>query len=147
MESTAGEETVSLSFSPRPENVALARMLAGALAGRWGMPRESVDDVRLVVSEACTNAVRAQHRSGSDAEISLTCRLDGDFAVEISDHGCGDSILAHAGFPRPGSAESGYGIPLMRTIASEATFVRNDSGGTTVRLVVERAGESKDDAA
>lgn len=68
--------------------------------------------------------------------MSLTCHLDGSFLVEVSDAGCGAELSADSELPEPGTAEGGYGIPIMRLVASEATFDRNETGGTTVRLVV-----------
>lgn len=136
MHARADVDTVSFSFSPRPENVALARMVAGAVAARHGLPAATVDDVRLLVSEACTNAVRAHLRCRLDEAVSLTCRVDGTFCVEVSDHGCGDEVVADGAFPEPGTASGGYGIPIMMHVASAATFERNATGGTTVRLAV-----------
>lgn len=148
MHSRADVETVSFSFSPRPENVALARMVAGTLAERWGLSEETVEDVRLVVSEACTNAIRAHIRCARDDAVSLTCHLDGNFSVEVSDLGCGDALSDDAEFPEPGTAEGGYGIPIMRHVADQASFDRNDSGGTTVRLTLAGSeGDSEGDAA
>ena len=134
--SRAEAETVTFSFSPRAENVALARLVAGALAERCGLPTETVEDVRLVVSEACTNAVRAHERCARDEAVSLTCHLDGTFYVEVSDVGCGVDVAGEAELPPPGTAKGGYGIPIMRRVAQQATFGRNDAGGTTVRLVL-----------
>lgn len=136
-----GDDTVSFSFSPRPENVALARMLAGAVAARLGLSEERVEDVRLLVSEACTNAIRAHERCHVDDVISLTCHVDGTFSVEVSDHGRGEVVTDKA-FPEPGTANGGYGIPIMNHVASAATFERNDAGGTTVRLSVSTNGDA-----
>lgn len=136
-------DTVRFSFSPRPENVALARLVAGAVAARHGLPTRAVEDVRLLVSEACTNAVRAHERCHLDDAVLLTCHVDGTFCVEVSDHGCGEEVAADRDFPEPGMAVGGYGIPIMKHIAAAATFERNDAGGTTVRLAVSANGDAR----
>ncbi len=68
------DRVVELEIPARPEFVAIARMAVGALAGvRPGLAYERIDDLRIVVSEACTSAIE-----GLDAGSVLRLRcLDG----------------------------------------------------------------------
>lgn len=132
-------ETVVLSFPPRPEHVALARMLAAAVASRHGLEPEAVEDIRLLVSEACTNAVRAHSRGNVDAPIQLVCRTDGAFHLEVCDSGGGFDIAStRRELPDAlsGEGDGGYGIPIIRILAQDSAFETNTEGGTTVRLSV-----------
>jgi anti-sigma regulatory factor (Ser/Thr protein kinase) len=57
-------EVVELEIPARPEFLALARLLvAAAVAGDPVFPEDRLDDLRLAVSEACTNAMEAQARA------------------------------------------------------------------------------------
>jgi serine/threonine-protein kinase RsbW len=132
-------QRIQLTIPPRPENVSLARLLAGALAERCGLSPEAVEDVRLLVSEACTNAVRAHLTRHETGPVLVDCSADGDFTIEISDAGGGfdgrgaDDATVE-GESGGDVAASGYGLPLMRRIAVRSAFERNPRGGTTVRL-------------
>jgi serine/threonine-protein kinase RsbW len=135
-------ETVSLTFPPRPEHVSLARLVAATLAQRHGVTVDVVEEIRLLVSEACTNAVRAQLAQRVDDPIVLLCVLDGDFRLEISDRAGGipPDMVDH-GFPDRTSTVNfthggGFGIPLMRRLADHTQFRANESGGTTVVLTL-----------
>jgi len=137
-------DRIRVTFSPRPENVALARVLVGTMARRHGLPQDAVEDVRLLVSEACTNAVRAHVRNHDARPVSVTCMVDGEVLIEVSDTGggFGSDIPDDVPFPKIGAVGadmdvSGYGIPLMQRIADRAVFATEPDGGTVVRLAVK----------
>ncbi|MGH2577774.1 MAG: anti-sigma B factor RsbW, partial [Actinomycetota bacterium] len=53
-------QVIELEIPAQPEFVGIARMAVAALAGvRPGLEYERVDDLRIVVSEACTSAIEA----------------------------------------------------------------------------------------
>lgn len=137
-------DRVRFTFSPRPEHVSLARMLVAALARRHGFGEATIEDVRLLVSEACTNAVEAHMRLADMSPVTVTCELDGDLAIEIADlgGGLGDFDPAQMALPLldegDGKGEDGYGIPLMHIIADQVSFTVNELGGTTVRLGIAK---------
>src|SRR5690348_10680244 len=71
---------VELEIPARPEFVGIARMAVGALAGiRPGLAYERIDDLRIVVSEACTSAIEVLDREGS---LRLRC-VDNPKTLEV----------------------------------------------------------------
>ena len=58
-------EIVELRIAARAENVALARLALSGVAAAAGAPPGVVADLKLAVSEACTNAV--QHAYAGEA--------------------------------------------------------------------------------
>jgi len=135
---------VVLEIPARPEYVSLARQLVAAAAAIGSAFRdERIDDLRLAVSEATTNAIEAHADMSSDERVVIRCDLESDrIEVEVLDRGSGfgpgrleavpDSIV-----PTDQPAEHGLGIPLMRELADESE-ITTSTGGTTVRLVVYR---------
>lgn len=121
-------------FSPTPAAVPLARHLLQDWLTMVPVEAEGAENVLLVASELCSNAVR--HASGAPGGITLTTWVDGDdVVVEVSDDGKGRPLFTVAAdeLPDP-EAEEGRGLFLVRTIADELTFdVRDDS--TAVRAV------------
>lgn len=133
---------IELELPPRPEVVAVARLVVGAVAAvDASFDEERGADLRLAVSEACTNAIQAQlaRRAGAqpDAPILLRCSVhDGRIQLTIQDHGGGfdpDGLVAHPEVTDPARLdhEGGLGIPLIRLLADELEF-RASPGGTTV---------------
>src|SRR5205085_3196023 len=54
----AAESDIRITLPARPENIAVVRHMLGALAQTIDLPEAVVDDLRLAVTEACTNVVR-----------------------------------------------------------------------------------------
>jgi serine/threonine-protein kinase RsbW len=137
-------EAVELAFPPSHEYLDLARMVVTTAAALDPMfPDGRVSDLRLAVSEACTNAIEAQQRLERDDSVLVRCSLADDrVSVEVEDRGGGftvDSIphLPDATDPERLRHEHGLGIDLIRSVADEVVFEAVDEG-TLVRLVVYR---------
>ncbi len=136
-------ETVALEIPARPDFLALARLIVAATAAADPLlPEDRIDDLRLAVSEACTNAIEAHQRVGSEqSNIRIECRLSPEqVEVEVRDHGAGfdpDVLVDHPPATDPARLdhERGLGIPLMRVLTDEVEF-RSTTDGTTVRLVL-----------
>ena len=79
---------VEIQIPPRPEYVGVLRLALGSLARTAGMDEESIDDLRIAISEACTTAVVAQEESGAEEPVTLTWYGGEDqVAVEIAGPG------------------------------------------------------------
>ena len=52
------DSDVRLTLPARPENVAVVRHVLGAFAEALQLPEPTIEDMRLAVTEACTNVVR-----------------------------------------------------------------------------------------
>jgi serine/threonine-protein kinase RsbW len=144
-------ERVELEIPARPEYLALARLMAAASAAAIPMfPDDRLDDLRLAVSEACTNAIEAQIRVGEahaaagepvDDRVLIRCFVN-DERVEINviDHGAGfdpDMLAIHPPATDPSrlNYERGLGIPLIRILTDEVEF-QPSPDGTRVRMVL-----------
>jgi anti-sigma regulatory factor (Ser/Thr protein kinase) len=140
-------EVVELELPPRPEVVSVARLVIGALASSDpAFDDERGADLRLAVSEACTNAIQAQlARAGQpDADIPIEMRCvvnEGRIEVAVTDHGSGfepGDLEAHPAVTDPARLdfEGGLGIPLLRLLTDELEFRPSDTG-TTVFMAFE----------
>ncbi|HMB69607.1 MAG TPA: ATP-binding protein [bacterium] len=108
-----------------------------------GFSRQRCEDVRVAVLEALSNAMTHAHGSRSEVPILVRAAVAGtSLLVEIRDHGSGPPLIP----PEPNLAKKltgaetprGWGIHLMRMLASEVEF-RVDHRGHTVRLRFEAA--------
>lgn len=138
---------VELEIPARPAYLSLVRLVVdaavGSLAPNLGVSR--LDDLKLAVTEACSNAIEAHQAEWVDQPVRVRCQLDDStVTVEVADQGGGFdpgevTTLPAATDPSRLRHESGLGIPLMRTLADHLSFVPS-TNGTTVRLTVYRAG-------
>lgn len=132
---------VVLTIPALTEYVSLARsVVCNAAQLHPYMGSERIEDLRIAVSEATTNAVRSHESTGTNAQITLTCDV-AEYQIEviIRDHGQGFDLDSLPNLPEPDSPErllheSGMGLRLMRMLADE-TEIYPSSAGTFVRLV------------
>lgn len=119
-----------LTLPARAENVAVVRHAFGGLGDALDVPDHALADVKLAVTEACTNVVVHAYPDGV-GPMSVSAGLaDGALTVIVSDEGRG--IL-----PRPDSPGLGLGLPLIATLASSLELGTNDREETEVRMVFE----------
>jgi serine/threonine-protein kinase RsbW len=144
LEATSDERVV-LELPPRPEYVGVARMVASAFARHHAFGEEQIDDVKIAVSEAVTNAVRAHLDAGVEEPVMLTATMDGDgMVLAITDRGAGfdpESIPAFGSTPLPGSLEGGLGLTVIRSLIAETRIERQPDGGMRLSLLIKREGE------
>lgn len=132
-----------LEIDPDPQLVPTARMFAATVARQLGCAEDAVLDVKIAVSEACTNAVQAHIEQGVDRPIELRVSEDGSALLyEVKDAGHGVETQTEA----PGEVfkravaqeeEQGMGLALIRAIFPTADFSATD-GGTVVSFRLDR---------
>ena len=135
-------QRIVLEIPARPDFIGIARqvVVTAAEVDPW-FAQDRIEDLRLAVSEACTNAVQAHLAHSVDDRIVITCDVDEtEVVVWVQDFGGGfdpDDVapMADMSDPRRLDIEGGFGIPLIEMIADEAEF-RQYADGTEVRLAV-----------
>lgn len=135
-------EAIELEIPARAEFVALARLMVAALAASDStLADERIDDLKLAVSEACTNAIEAHDAAGSGERVLVRCQAGTDaLEVFVEDRGQGfdpSELPDHPPVTDPDRLkfERGLGIPLIRALVDEVDF-RPTERGTSVRLVM-----------
>ncbi len=135
-------DVVALEIPARAEFVALARLVVSAMAATdIQLADERVDDLKLAVSEACTNAIEA-HDAKDEADRVLV-RVDEDedrLVVTVEDRGPGFDPFELPDNPAVTDPdrlnfERGLGIPLIRTLVDEVSFNPSDRG-TAVHMTM-----------
>ncbi len=141
---------ISLVIPAQPEYLSLVRaVVAAAAALDPGLGDARIEDLRIAVSEATTNAIEAHANLGSEERITIRCDLADDrIEVEVQDHASAgfdvDSLDTPGALDEPGRLdyEGGFGIPLMRVLADEMK-IRSLDHGTAVQLVVYASPTAK----
>jgi len=136
---------VELEIPARPAYLSLVRLIVDAAVGSLapGLSVARLDDLKIAVTEACSNAIEAHEAILAEGPVLIRCVIDDhQVTVDIVDRGRGfdpDRVetLPAATDPRRLRHESGLGIPLMRTLTDEVAFTP-DADGTRVSLTIYR---------
>ncbi|MFP5318659.1 MAG: ATP-binding protein [Acidimicrobiia bacterium] len=135
-------EVVELEIPARPEFVALARLVVSAMASTDAvLSDDQVDDLKIAVSEACTNAIEAHGAIDTDEKVVLKCWSDDrGLRVSIEDRGPGFDPSTLPDHPPPTDPdrlkfERGLGIPLIRALVDEVV-ISSSADGTQVNLAM-----------
>lgn len=132
--------SVEMSIPAGTAYVGIVRLAVASLARSAGFDEERVDDIRIAVSEACTNAVLAHEEAGSSDPVTVAWSESADqIAVQIDDRvtsreGGGASLLDSQGF----SSRMVMSVALVEEMADELTIQTTPGGGTTARLTFLR---------
>jgi serine/threonine-protein kinase RsbW len=123
---------VKLTLPARPENVSVIRHVLGAFAEALRLPDELVEDLRLAVTEACTNVVRHAYPVDQTGSVEISIHpLDEGVSVVVSDHGRGIGTSSDTTGP-------GLGLPLIAAIADEVELHPVPGGGSRVAMTFSR---------
>jgi anti-sigma regulatory factor (Ser/Thr protein kinase) len=127
-----------LSLPAEPDQVGVARRAVADFCELAGVPPPLVDDVKLVVTEACTNVVLHAYdgvpegRAGLARTFDVSARIERDtLVVIVTDHGRG------IGAP---SVNRGLGLGLRLALQlAGGVHTREGEGGPGTRLTMRFA--------
>lgn len=138
---------VILRVPAKSDYVALVRVVLAAAASIDPDSRDDrIDDLRVAVSEAVTNAVESHKAAGTDSHVEVRCFTEGHHVeVTVRDRGPGfdpDSVISvpDAESPERLFFEHGLGLPLMRRLVDK-TDIESGEDGTLVRLIIDTSTE------
>ena len=142
---------VRLVMAAVVDNVALARVTAAAFATQLDFTLEEIEDIRVAVSEAVTNAVIHAYggrAGGADAAASGTSPVSGTVNIDlahdgetltitVSDHGRGipDVALARRPAFTTDPERMGLGFAIMESFCDRLDVVSEVGRGTTVTMI------------
>jgi serine/threonine-protein kinase RsbW len=137
MEAPMSDEgrSVRLTIPARPEYISLGRLALTAIAGVRPLSDETLHDLKLAFTEACTNSVKHAYDERGGGRVDIVYELRGDrLAIEVGDAGAGfDPQLAAAEADE--LEEGGLGIAIIRALTDEVEIAEREGGGSRLRFV------------
>jgi serine/threonine-protein kinase RsbW len=131
---------LELKLPARAENVAVVRHAFGGFADVLSVDEQTLADIKLAVTEACTNVVVHAYDGGNPGSLEVDASIDeGRLTVVIRDSGRG--IV-----PRPDSPGLGLGLPLIATLAESLELGTDDRDRTEVRMTFRLDDDDEADA-
>lgn len=116
-------QIVELEVPSAPEYVSIVRQAVEGIARRMKFDELQIDDLKLAVGEACTNAVRHGCCSDDFQHIAVRCVvMDDGLCVEIRND-ISECEEPHVPKRCDVTREGGYGLYLIRKLVDEVDIV------------------------
>jgi len=133
-----------LEMPAKAKYVGLARLLAGSIARRMRFTEESIDDLKIAISEMCTNAI-VHTGNGKEGKAPVLVRFlagDGFLTIEVRDQGPGFHPSRVLDQESNDLLSKGFGIPLIKSLVDVFECDSHPQGGTTVSITKYLDGEN-----
>jgi len=142
---TPEADLVELRLPCKAKYIAVARLAVSGIAARLGLTLDDVEDLKVAVSEACTNVI--DHAFGACApEQCMTLRCwarEGELRVEVVDAGCGFEAAEPPANRLQAAQPRGLGLFLIRELMDEVQVISSVGSGTTIAMV-KRVSEEQE---
>ena len=117
----------------------IAMECSASFAKLVGFVPERIEDLKTVVSEACTNAMQHGNGRRTDAHVAIRFeRMPDAIKVTVTDEGRGfDNTIRDPDIERiinELDAPIGFGLFLIRNLADEVTYALSPQGGHRVEM-------------
>jgi serine/threonine-protein kinase RsbW len=126
---------VALTIPAKAEYMVLPRLALTGLARIRALEADTVADLKLALTEACSNSIRHAYDTGANGNVEVRYELTDDkLAVEVTDDGDGfDPATMRA--PSGELDEGGLGIAIIRALVDELDIgPRPDRRGSRLRF-------------
>jgi serine/threonine-protein kinase RsbW len=132
-------QAIRLTIPAKPEYITLGRLALTGIARlrTEPLPPEVLGDLKLALTEACTNSVRHAYGDGAGL-VEIVYELHSDrLVVEVTDSGEGfePSAARVAAAGDDDLAEGGLGIAIIEALSDELEISEGDAGGSRLRFV------------
>lgn len=126
---------VRLCIPAKPEYISLGRLALTGLSRLRSFPDDVLADLKLALTEACTNSVRHAY-DGGEGTVEILYELHSDrLVVEVTDSGEGfDHDVPEPDDPDE-LTEGGLGIAIIEALADELEIGTPNGGGSRLRFV------------
>jgi serine/threonine-protein kinase RsbW len=119
---------VRLTIPAKAEYITLGRLALTGLARSGQLPEETLADLKLALSEACSNSVRHAYQDGRNGTVEIRYELRPDrITIEVEDDGNGfdlEALEAEEGE----LSEGGLGIAIIRAVSDEFEVAERENG-------------------
>jgi serine/threonine-protein kinase RsbW len=134
-EPVAAGRAIRLAIPARPEYISLCRLALTGLSHVRELSEETLADLKLALTEACSNSVRHAYPDGEGVvEVSYALAAD-RIVIEVSDNGEGFDLADRSASDADQLTEGGLGIAIIRAIADELELgTRDDGRGSRLRF-------------
>lgn len=128
-------DTLKIMVPGKAEYVGTIRLAVSSIANRIGFDIEAIEDIKVAVSEACSNIVC--HSNIRDEYLyQVICVVDeGKLEISVEDEGAGFNLEEYQEPALEDPKESGLGVFIMRALMDEVSVHSELGAGTHIKMV------------
>ncbi len=139
---------IEMKFPAKADYLGVIRLTLSGISSRMGYTYEEIEDLKIAVSEACTNAVQHAYDENETGEVVIGFGLYEDkLEIMVADSGKSFNFIEtknELGPYTPSSteaqlAEGGLGLYLIEALMDEVRVL--DHSGVIVMMVKHLSGE------
>ncbi len=129
---------MTFTFQSIAENVTIARMLASALGAQLNFPLNELEELKVAVSEAVSNAIIHGYKNALTEFVTMDIEATSEkVTIIVSDSGCGIADIEQAmqASYSTDPERMGLGFVFMQSFMDELKVESEVGKGTKVKLV------------
>ncbi len=124
-------DLISMNMSVNPDFISVIRLTLSGVASRIGFSLDDIEDMKVCVSEACTNAIK--HSKKDEFQVKFYVYPD-RLTIEVLDDGIGYDVDSLASPDLKNPKTSGLGIFIIKTLMDEVEIKSCDKCGTIIKM-------------
>ncbi|MGO1369409.1 MAG: ATP-binding protein [Senegalia sp. (in: firmicutes)] len=126
---------IKLSMPNKAEYVSLIRLTASAIANRIGFNIDEIEDIKVAIGEACTNAIRHGCKNINDTYDIEFFAYDHKMEIEIKDTGKEKANICIKEPNTEDLREGGLGLFIIKTLMDDVKIKTTEGKGTVIRMM------------
>lgn len=129
---TKSVDRVNMSLPCKSEYVGVVRLTISAIANRMGFNIEEIEDIKVAVSEGCSNAIKY----AEDTEFAIDVDVFSDkIKIQIKDSGVGYDVDNLKTPDTANPKEGGLGIFIIKALMDEVELSSKFGEGSKITMV------------
>ena len=124
-------ETIKMEITANPEYVSIIRLTTSGIANKVGFCIDDIEDLKVAISEACTNAIK---HSSDDKFTIIYSMIEKGLTIEIIDKGKGYDRSSVSEPDIDNLKESGMGLFIIESLMDEVIVESQEGKGTSIKM-------------
>ncbi len=124
-------ELINLNMSINPDFVSIIRLTASGIASKMGFTLDEIEDIKVSISEACTNAIKHSKKDEFGVKFFV---YNKKLVIEVLDNGIGYDVDS-VEIPDPKNPKtSGLGLFIIKSLMDDVDVKSCDDCGTIITM-------------
>ena len=124
-------ETIKMEITANPAYVRIIRLTTSGIANKVGFCMDDIEDLKVAVSEACTNAIK---HSSDDRFTIIYTMIENGLTIDIIDNGNGYDTSSINEPDIENLKESGMGLFIIEALMDEVSIESQEGKGTSIKM-------------